>query len=320
MKARNPLACRLPKVTAFGGGHGLHATLSALRRITNQITAVVTVADDGGSSGRLRTEFDCLPPGDLRMAITALCGDDSEGRIWSEVLQIRFGGKGPLAGHALGNLLLSGIWEELGDPVTALDLMVGLTGARGRVLPMATVPLEIEADVLGLVPGTDETRQLRGQARVAATGGEVRQIRLMPTAPPACPDAVAAVYDADWLILGPGSWFTSVVPHLLVPELAEAILASSARRILTLNLCPDTESSGFSAARHIEVLAEHAPQIRLDYVLADIQFSRGDRHLETYVQSLGAELVVADLAVRDGSARHDHLRLGSAYAELMGLH
>lgn len=319
MSLVSPFGVGRPRVAAFGGGHGLYATLSALRRITDHITAIVTVADDGGSSGRLRAEFDCLPPGDLRMAIAALCGDSADGRRWANVLQLRFPGNGPLAGHALGNLMISGLWEELKDPVAALDMVVALTGARGRVLPMANVPLEIEADIIGLAPGTDEVHQLRGQAKVASTHGEVREIRLIPDAPPACPQALEAIDAADWVILGPGSWFTSVVPHLMVPELASALVGTSARRILTLNLSQDKESRGFSAARHIEVLAEHEPRLRLDYVLADQSFAGDDPHLETYVQSLGGELVLADLAVRDGSPRHDHLRLASVYAELMGL-
>lgn len=143
---------KLPKVVAFGGGHGLHASLSALRRVTDRLTAVVTVADDGGSSGRLRAELGCLPPGDLRMALAALCGDDKTGRAWASVLQSRFGGDGPLAGHAIGNLLIAGLWQQLDDPVAGLDMVGDLLRTRGRVLPMSAVPLQIEADVLGLDP------------------------------------------------------------------------------------------------------------------------------------------------------------------------
>ena len=127
------------------------------------------------------------------------------------------------------------------------------------------------------------------------------------------------VLDADWIVLGPGSWFTSVIPHLLVPKLAAAIHATEARRILTLNLEPADETAGFSAAKHIELLAEHAPDLRLDVVLADSGFASEDSHLPAWADSLGARLVVADLAARDGSPRHDPLRLGSAYAEVMGI-
>src|SRR3954470_19950637 len=138
-----------PKVVAFGGGHGLSASLAALRRVTPNLTAVVTVADDGGSSGRLRDELDALPPGDLRMALAAMAGDDDWGATWSGLLQHRFRGDGPLGGHAVGNLLLTGLAELTGDPVAALDLVGRLLGVTGRVLPMSPVPLEICAEVVG---------------------------------------------------------------------------------------------------------------------------------------------------------------------------
>ena len=141
-----------PKVVALGGGHGLFASLSALRRVTGDLTAVVTVADDGGSSGRLRREFGVLPPGDLRMALAALCGDDEWGTTWSRVVQHRFAGEGDLRGHAVGNLLIVALWELLGDPVAGLDWVGRLLGAHGRVLPMASVPLDLVAEVQGADP------------------------------------------------------------------------------------------------------------------------------------------------------------------------
>lgn len=316
-----PSRQQLPTVVAFGGGHGLSASLTALRRITDRLTAIVTVADDGGSSGRLRAELGGLPPGDLRMALAALCGDDESGRTWADVLQYRFPGNGSLGGHAIGNLLIVGLWERLGgDPVAGLDMVAKLLGARGRVLPMSAVPLEIEGEVVGLDPSApDEICVVRGQHRLAKTTAQVRTVRLLPADPPASEQSVRAVQNADWLILGPGSWFTSVIPHLLVPELADAILSTSARRLLTLNVQSDGETKGASAARHLELLAEHAPKLRLDAVLADQRFARDDRHLESYAASLGAELVIADISARDGSARHDPLRLASAYAEIMGV-
>ncbi|WP_375423003.1 uridine diphosphate-N-acetylglucosamine-binding protein YvcK [uncultured Friedmanniella sp.] len=309
-----------PAVVAFGGGHGLSASLSALRRVTDRLTAVVTVADDGGSSGRLRAELNCLPPGDLRMALAALCDDDQSGRTWADVLQYRFTGSGPLRDHAIGNLLIAGLWERLGDPVAGLDMVARLLGAKGRVLPMAAVPLEIVAEVIGLDPARpDEQATVRGQAAVAKTSAEVLAVRLEPVNPPGCPESVEVVQAADWVVLGPGSWFTSVIPHLLVPTLARAIESTPARRVLTLNLEPAGETAGFSPAKHIELLAEHAPNLRLDVVLADATFAGDDPHLHRWAKSLGAELVVADLAARDGSPRHDTLRLASAYAEIMGV-
>lgn len=308
-----------PAVTAFGGGHGLAASLRALRRVTDRITAVVTVADNGGSSGRLRDEFDCLPPGDLRRALAALCADDFVGRTWAEVLQARFRGAGELAGHAIGNLLIAGLWQELGDPVAGLDMVAELLGTRGRVLPMSLSPLDICAEVVGLDPmRPDESYTLTGQATIAKTRAEVLKVRLEPPTPAACPQALEAIAASDVLVLGPGSWFTSVMPHLLVPEIVDAMLASDALKVLTLNIAPADETDGFSAARHLEVLAEHEPRVRFDVILADRSFADQDTHLASFARNLGAEIVSADLALRDGTARHDPLRLASAYAEVMG--
>lgn len=309
----------LPRVVAFGGGHGLAASLTALRRVTDQLTAVVTVADDGGSSGRLRREFGCLPPGDLRMALAALCSDDQVGRTWARVLQSRFGGEGALAGHAIGNLLIAGLWQQLDDPVAGLDMVGDLLRTRGRVLPMSSVPLEIEADVIGLDPlAPDEVCTLSGQATVAKTRATVQAVRLVPDQPPARPEAVRAVLEADAIVMGPGSWFTSVIPHLLVPDLAHAITNTNAQRVLVLNVAPADETDGFSASRHIELLAEHAPRLRLDVVIADARFAGTDPHLEAYAASLGATVHRADVSLRDGSPRHDPNRLAAVYSEVLG--
>jgi uncharacterized cofD-like protein len=308
----------VPAVVAFGGGHGLSAALSALRYVTPNLTAVVTVADDGGSSGRLRAEFDVLPPGDLRMALAALCADDEVGRTWADVLQSRFGGDGPLAGHAIGNLLIAGLWQRLDDPVAGLDMVGALLRTQGRVLPMAAVPLTIEADVMGADPAEpDEFSVLRGQATVAKTGGNVRAVRLLPPDPPARAESVASVLQADHVVLGPGSWFTSVIPHLLVPELADAIMSTRAQRILTMNLVPADETDGFPASRHLEVLADHCPRLRLDVVVVDPSFAADDPPLERFARSLGARLVVENIRMRDGSPRHDPHRLAAVYAGLM---
>ena len=310
---------QLPAVAALGGGHGLAASLTALRRVTDRLTAIVTVADDGGSSGRLRDEFDCLPPGDLRMALAALCSDDQVGRTWADVLQARFTGEGPLSGHAIGNLLIAGLWQQLGDPVAALDMVGDLLRTRGRVLPMSSVPLEIEADVIGLDPlDPDELCTLTGQATVAKSRATVQSIRIVPERPPARPEVIAAIRGADSVVLGPGSWFTSVIPHLLVPELADAIVTTKAQRILVLNISSAAETDGFSASRHIELLAEHAPALRLDAVIADERFASTDPHLESFVASLGGRLVRADLAARDGTATHDVNRLAAAFSEIVG--
>jgi uncharacterized cofD-like protein len=325
------------RTVALGGGHGLAASLGALRRVTGELTAIVTVADDGGSSGRLRADYGVLPPGDLRMALAALCGDDEWGTTWSQVVQHRFGhpagdpgttgasegspaAEGGLAGHAVGNLLIVALWDLLGDTVAGLDWVGRLLSTGGRVLPMAAVPLDIVAEVVGADPARpDEITTVRGQAQCATTPGQVQSITLLPADPPAVPEAVQAVLDADWVVFGPGSWFTSVLPHLLVPELAHALHATTARRLVVLNLVPQPgETEGFSPHKHLEVLAAHAPTLTVDVVLADAKAAGAGNlaDLEMAASMLGARLVTADVAAADGTARHDPERLAGAYARI----
>ena len=308
-----------PKVVALGGGHGLAASLQALRRVTPHLTAVVTVADDGGSSGRLRQELGILPPGDLRMALAALAGDDEWDRTWEQLLQHRFDGEGPLAGHAIGNLLLAGLGQTTGDPVRALDLTGRLVGAVGRVLPMSTCPLEIVADVHGLDPHEPgATTQVVGQVAVATTAGTVASVHLRPADPPACDEAVAAVLDADWVVFGPGSWFTSVLPHLLVPALRDALVRTSARRLVCLNLAEQAgETAGFSPEAHLDVLARHAPELGIDVVLADERAVGDPRGLMAAVAATGGRLVLAPVARDDGTPRHDPDRLADALGRVL---
>ena len=313
------MTAKRPAVVALGGGHGLAASLAALRHVTDRITAVVTVADDGGSSGRLRREYDVLPPGDLRMALAALCDDSEWGLLWSDVLQHRFAGDGPLGGHAMGNLLIVALWDLLGDTVEGLDVVRRLLGARGRVLPMAAVPLQISAEVRGLDPADPAAiTQVWGQAQVAKTAGEVVSVALHPENPPAHPTTLQAVREADWVVLGPGSWFTSVLPHLLVPGLRAALNETSARRALTLNVqMQTTETLGFTAARHLEVLAAHAPDFHLDVVLADPGVVDDRDRVEAAAARLGAELVVANVVAPDRPTVHDVLRLAAAYRDIV---
>jgi uncharacterized cofD-like protein len=308
------------KVVALGGGHGLAASLTALARLEPQLTAVVTVADDGGSSGRLRREFGAVPPGDLRMALAALAGDDNWSHTWQRLLQHRYPGAGDLAGHAVGNLMLSALADIEGGIVPALDVVGRLVGARGRVLPASTEPLEIVAQVVGADPAKPrEITEVVGQVAVATTPGSVCALRLEPADPPACVEAVQAVLDADYVVLGPGSWFTSVMTHLLVPDLRDALVKTAARRVVTMNLAPqEGETDGFSPEAHLEALASHAPDLVLDVVLADPDGVLDTRGLMSLVESAGGTLVLAPVAMGDGTPRHDPERLAAAYAEIMG--
>jgi uncharacterized cofD-like protein len=311
------------KVVAFGGGRGLSASLRALRSLRTDldldITAVVTVGDDGGSSGRLRAERGGLPPGDLRQALSALAdSSDPVARRSVELLQYRFSGDDGLGGHAVGNLLLTGLMELTGDPVVALDHARSLVRAVGRVLPMSPLPLGIEATVRGHDPGRPEERTVvRGQHAIAVSRGVVEDVRLTPVAPVACAEAMKAVESADWLLFGPGSWFTSVIPHLLVPDLAAAIAASGARRLVTLNLAAELETAGLSLPDHLRALARYLPGLQVDVVLADGKAVGDPIGLQSAAESLRARVVFAPVAVPDGGPRHDPAALASALYEVL---
>ncbi|MDP4015269.1 MAG: uridine diphosphate-N-acetylglucosamine-binding protein YvcK [Candidatus Nanopelagicales bacterium] len=311
-----------PRVAALGGGHGLAASLRALRRVTDNLTAIVGVSDDGGSSGRLRKEFGVLPPGDLRMALAALCGDDTWGRTWSRVIQHRFGGSGDLRGHCLGNMLIATLWEETADVVAGLDWVAALLGAQGRVLPVSVVPLEIEADVSGADPSNPgAVSRIRGQVAVATTHGRVLDVRVVPSDPPGCAEALAAVTEADFIVLGPGSWYTSVIAPLLVPDLRKAVEDSDAKRILVLNLSEsDSETHGFTASEYVRVLAGKFPELRLDAVVADSRVRMDADGLRDECQKLGAALVMRPVASAESPAegKHDPDLLAAAFAEITG--
>ncbi|MEU8333524.1 2-phospho-L-lactate transferase CofD family protein [Micromonospora sp. NPDC048839] len=340
------------RVVAFGGGHGLSASLRALRHCAPEldldITAVVTVGDDGGSSGRLRAERGGLPPGDLRQALVALAGDHPATRRSAGLFQHRFAavpagvpetgatdpdrddavrrgtdgasaGADGLAGHAVGNLVLCGLMELLGDPVAALEHAGAMLGAVGRVLPMSRQPVGIEARVRGVDPAApDEVRTVRGQHQVAVTTGRVESLRLTPAAPAACAEAIEAIMAADWLIFGPGSWYTSVLPHLLVPQLADAIVSTSARRLVTLNLAAEKETLGLSVADHLAALHWYLAELKVDLVLADALAVGDPEPVERAAESLGARLVLAPVAVTDGTPRHDPAALGAALVPVLG--
>lgn len=308
---------RPPAVVAFGGGHGLSASLLALRQLTRRLTAVVTVADDGGSSGRLRRELGAVPPGDLRMALAALA-DPADG-TWQRLLQHRFAGGGSLGGHAVGNLLLLGLTEcldgDLPGALAELGRVLGLPETT-RVLPLCTEPLDIEAEVAGL--GAPLTR-VQGQLAVATTRGVVRRLRLRPATPAVCPGVTAALADADLALLGPGSLYTSVLPHLLVTEVERGWASTQACRVLVQNLGPQVgETEGFSPARHLRALVEQVPTFTVDIVLADPGNVDDVADLRRAAAELGAELVLA--AVSDTSRRtvHDPMKLRQALSDVMG--
>jgi uncharacterized cofD-like protein len=288
------------RVVALGGGHGLAVSLRALRRLTPRLTAVVTVADDGGSSGRLRDEFGVLPPGDMRMALAALCDEQDWGQTWARVVQHRFAGDGALRGHSVGNLLIAALWEETGDIVAGLDWLGALLRVHGRVLPCSNVPLEVVADIErgGVI------EEIRGQVAVATATGRVLSLRLEPLDPPACPEALRAIEEADAIVLGPGSWYTSVLTHLAIPQLRDAIVASPCRKVVILNRESQVgETEGFTPQAHLDVLAKAAPGLVVDAVIADPADVADVTALEEACERVGARSV--RMPVAGGPGVHD---------------
>lgn len=295
-------------VVAIGGGHGLSRTLLGLKAVADEVTAVVTVADDGGSSGRLRRDLGVAPPGDLRMALWALANN----RQLADLLQYRWD-RGELIGHALGNLIIVAMADLYGaDLVTALDRLGAELDIRGAVLPCTTTPLVLHASRDGL--------HVTGQVQIAK-GGTPERIWIEPERPTPTPRALAAIADADLVVLGPGSLYTSILPNLLVPEVAEALHDSSAPLVLVGNIREQPgETEGMTLAEHVDAIAEHVPGLRLDAVVAHAgpaPTGPGRRLDPTPLHDhpLVGHVSVADLL--DGEDGHDPARLGTALLALL---
>ena len=302
-----------PRIVALGGGHGLYASLSALRPLSESLTAIVTVADDGGSSGRLRAEMGIVPPGDLRMALSALCDDSEWGRTWRDVLQTRFSTPGPLNGHSLGNLLIAGLWERTGDVVDGLDWVAKLLRAQGRVLPLAVEPLEISATV----EGPDGARLVRGQAAVATANGTVSDLEIRPATPRVPSATLDSIRNSDVVVLGPGSWYTSVLVHFLVDQVADELVAASDRTILALNIAyDDVETSGADRADDVRALRRIEPRFRPAIVLADASHG-ADPALRAEVEAWGSRLVFSDMKRAGTTDRHDVDLLAAEFSRLI---
>lgn len=252
-----PLQSRGPRpvVVALGGGHGLSRTLRALRRLDVDATAVVTTADDGGSSGRLRRDLGVTPPGDLRKALSSLTTDPE----LAALLEYRFPA-GELAGHSLGNLLMVALTDlNGGDMVAALDRLGDWLEVAGRVLPATDTPLELIAE--------GDAGEVRGQLAIARSSGH-RRIRLEPSEPPATPQAVAAIDAADLILLGPGSLFTSILPNLAVPGIGTAVTKAAAPLVLIANLREQPgETTGLDLPAHLDVLHDHLPGREIDVLV-----------------------------------------------------
>jgi uncharacterized cofD-like protein len=257
-------------LVAIGGGNGLSTLLCGLKRFVDagetephwleKLSAIVAVSDDGGSSGRLRDELQMLPPGDIRSCMVALSEDSS---LLSKLFQHRFRGDGELGGHSFGNLFLAALSEITGDFAEAVKLSSEILASKGHIYP-ATV-----ADVR-LVAELTDGRIVKGETNIAKFGTAIRRLRLEPEKCNPLPEALAAIYEADVITIGPGSLYTSLLPPILVEGVAEAIAESAAAKIFVCNLMTQPgETDGYSARKHLELVREYAPQIDFDYVLVN---------------------------------------------------
>jgi uncharacterized cofD-like protein len=285
-----------PYVVALGGGHGLATTLRAVRRYAGRVTAVVSVADDGGSSGRLRRIAGIPAPGDLRRCLVAMAADNSP---WARAFEYRFP-SGDLEGHALGNLVIAGLANVTGDFGQALDLAAGLLGATGRVLPATSVPVVLKADVAG--------NEVVGQTNVSTSPGPISAVSVVPPDAPAPPEVLAAVAEADQVVIGPGSLFTSVLAVCVVPEIRAALAARRAGRVYVCNLRPQLpETAGFTVERHLRAVLDHG--VPVDVMVAPAS-SRTPRTNQPSGDLRGVQVVAAGRPRADGGG-HDPSQLAT---------
>ena len=309
-----------PAITVIGGGTGLSTLLRGMKFITGNCTAVVSVGDDGGSSGRLRHELGIIPPGDLRKCLVAMA--DSE-PLMERVMQYRFEGDSYLSGHSLGNLFLAAIAETEGGMEEGLSAASQILKVRGRVIPSTLHNIQLAADM------TDGSYVL-GQAEIAQVHKTVRQLRMVPEDVPATKSAVEAIRNADILVLGPGSLYTSVICNLLVPDIREAVLQSRAVKIYVCNVMTQPgETDGFGAYEHVKILTEYAGKPFLDYVIVNSE-DISDEQIALYkakgqepispdiekIEEMGIKVIPARLVSKSDMVRHDPQKLAQAIMSL----
>ena len=316
------------RAVAIGGGTGLPTVLRCLVSLGFDTSAVVTMADDGGSSGTLRRELGVLPPGDVRNCLVALGDPESAlGRLF----QYRFPRGQGLAGHALGNLVIAALADVTGSFPAAIEEAGRLLGTQGRVLPSTLEDVWLHAtDVAGST--------FSGQALIASTKGPFARVHLEPADPSAYGPAVAALREADVVVLGPGSLYTSLVPNALVPEIAEALRTSPARRIYVCNVANQRgETSGMDAADHLEALFAHGLAGAIDTIVVHahecpsdapcavcddehgrLEAVRADDAVRARLEALGVDVVRADVADPADARRHSHERLCATLGKLVG--
>lgn len=306
---------RGPKIVAIGGGTGLSTLLRGLKVYSANITAIVTVADDGGSSGRLRQEFGVLPPGDIRNCLAALADEE---KLLTELFQYRFKAGEGLLGHSFGNLFLTAMSDITGDLERGVAASSKVLAIRGQVLPATLSDVRLWAEL-------SDGRRIQGESKITEAGGTIVKIGCIPENPPALPAAIKAIKEADYIIMGPGSLYTSVIPNLLVPEIADAIAASEAPRIYVCNIMTQPgETQGYTVADHIRAIDAACGRPLFNAVLvhkkspsarALIRYAQQQSHPvfvdREAIAQLGRRIVLANVMHEDetGCVRHNSERL-----------
>lgn len=314
---------RGPHIVVIGGGTGMPSLLRGLKAYTSNMTAVVTVADDGGSSGRLRRELGLLPPGDFRNNIAALARDEA---LMTQVLQYRFGkspenGHSELQGHAFGNLLLAALTGITGSFDQALLAAQQVLAIRGQVLPSTLADVTLVAD---LVDSQGRVQQVVGESAIPQAHGRIQKIALQPKQVKAYPPVLQAILQADLIVLGPGSLYTSILPNLLVPDIQAALAQATAVKLYICNLAIQPgETDNYTVADHVTAILDHIPQRCVDVVLANnnlsVPPSRGGGQT-IYVQPIpptAVRTVMADLVDEERPWRHDSTKLAQAVINLL---
>jgi len=307
------------RVVAIGGGTGLSVLLKGLKCDDVDVAAVVTVGDDGGSSGRLRRELGLLPPGDFRSCIAALADDEA---LMTQLLQYRFG-DGALGGHALGNLLLAAMADLTGSFEQAVVETSRVLNIQGRIHPSTLEAVSVCAQVVDQSPDLARSRTVRGESHVGSAGPGIMRVFLEPGAPAAYPGAVKAILAADLIVLGPGSLYTSVVPNLLVPGIAQAVRASQAQKVYVCNVAAQRgETQGYSVQDHALAIVDAVGPGAFHYVLANDCWP-ADGRVEYVKPAEGVELdavvLSTDLVDEDHPWRHHSLKLGRALLDFVGV-
>ena len=301
---------RGPRVVAIGGGHGLSTLLRGIKEHTHNITAVVTVADDGGSSGRLRQGLGILPPGDIRNCLAALSNDEA---LLTRLFQYRFSGMPELAGHSFGNLFITALTDITGSFEQAIIESGKALSVSGRVLPSTLDPVRLVADMR--IPQLANEIRVEGESKIPTMAGSVRRVWLEPNNPPAFPPVLQAILRAELIVVGPGSLFTSLLPNLLVPELLAALHASRAIKVYVCNIATQNgETDSFSCQDHVEALEQHMGEPAFDIVLCNALYEGDLGSAAKWVRAddRGREdrrLYCADLVDSGHPWRHDAAKL-----------